>query len=82
MHSKAKPLITICVFCMLPATGWAYVGPGAGLGMIGSLLAIIGTVALALAGLVLLPVRLFIKARKTGNAEQDRPTENSPSLSE
>lgn len=42
----------------------AYLGPGAGLGMLGSLFAVIGAVLLALFGLVILPVRMILKKRR------------------
>jgi hypothetical protein len=37
-----------------------YVGPGAGLGFLGSLLAILAVVAIGLAGLVVYPLKLII----------------------
>lgn len=42
----------------LPST-LAYVGPGAGLGAIGALLAVLAAVVVGLAGLVLYPMRLL-----------------------
>lgn len=42
----------------------AYLGPGAGLGMLGSLFAVIGAVLLALFGLLILPVRMILKKRR------------------
>jgi hypothetical protein len=46
----------------------AYMGPGAGLGMLGSLLALLGVLLLALAGLVALPVRMLLKRRRKSAA--------------
>jgi hypothetical protein len=37
----------------------AYVGPGAGLGAIGALLAVLGAILIGVAGLVLYPLQLF-----------------------
>jgi nitric oxide reductase large subunit len=45
-----------------PAT--AYVGPGAGLTAIGSLLALFGAVALAIVGFIWYPVRRLMRKRK------------------
>lgn len=42
----------------------AYMGPGAGLGMIGSLVAVIGAVLIAVLGIVILPVRMILKKRR------------------
>jgi hypothetical protein len=47
-----------------PGTAAAYMGPGAGLGMLGSLIAVIAAVALALAGILLLPLRIILKRRR------------------
>jgi hypothetical protein len=44
-----------------PGPALAYIGPGAGLGFLGSLLAVLMVVFLGLAGLVLYPVRLAIR---------------------
>lgn len=52
----------------LPGTAAAYMGPGAGLGMLGSLVAVIAAVALAALGLVLLPVRMILKRRRKAQA--------------
>ena len=48
----------------VPGTALAYMGPGAGLGMIGSLVAVIGAVLIALLGIVILPVRMILKKRR------------------
>ena len=43
----------------------AYVGPGAGLGFIGSLLAILTVVFLGLVGLVAYPLKLVLRMRRS-----------------
>jgi hypothetical protein len=42
---------------------YAYIGPGAGLGMIGSLLAIIIAVLIVVVGLVIYPIRRVMRRR-------------------
>ena len=42
----------------------AYMGPGAGLGMIGSLFAVIGAVVIAVLGIIILPIRMVMKKRR------------------
>jgi hypothetical protein len=44
-------------------------GPGAGLGMLGSLIAVIAAVGIALLGIVLLPLRMIMKKRRKTSAE-------------
>ena len=53
----------------------AYLGPGAGLGMLGSLFAVIGAVLLAILGLLILPVRMMLKKRREKQGSQ--PTAQS-----
>ena len=65
-----KILVALAV-AAIPGTAAAYMGPGAGLGMLGSLVAVIAALGLAALGLVLLPVRLILKRRR--NAQAARP---------
>ena len=51
-----------------PGTAAAYMGPGAGLGMLGSLIAVLAAVAVAVIGLVLLPLRLIRKRWRKAQA--------------
>jgi hypothetical protein len=44
-------------------------GPGAGLGMLGSLIAVLAALAIALLGIVLLPVRMIMKKRRKASAK-------------
>jgi hypothetical protein len=64
----SKALILI-VALFAPGTAAAYMGPGAGLGMLGSLVAVVAAVALAAVGLVLLPVRMILKRRRKASAK-------------
>ena len=54
---------------VLPVPALAYIGPGAGLGMLGSLLAVIGAVLVALFGLVMFPIMLLRKRRNNKTRE-------------
>jgi len=53
---------------LIAAPADAYMGPGAGLGMLGSLLAVGGALLLALTGIVVLPVRMLLKRRRKASA--------------
>lgn len=53
--------IVIALFAAVPLLAHAYVGPGAGLGMIASLLAVVGAMLLSIVGLVLWPWRMLRK---------------------
>lgn len=56
---------------LMPQTALAYVGPGAGLTAIGTILALVAAVALAVVGFVWYPVKRML-ARKPSAAKLDR----------
>lgn len=49
---------------ILPQAAAAYMGPGAGLGAIGTLIALVGAVALAFVGFLWYPVKKLLKRRR------------------
>lgn len=53
--------LVIALLAAAPLVAEAYVGPGAGLGMIASLLAVVGAMLLSIVGLVLWPWRMLKK---------------------
>jgi membrane associated rhomboid family serine protease len=56
--------IIMAVLFAMPAAAYAYIGPGPGLSMLGSLLGLIGGVFLALVMVLAYPIRLLLKRRK------------------
>ena len=58
---------------LAPGPASAYLGPGAGLGMVGSLIAIVVIAIVMLLGLVIYPVRMLRKRRTRASADQDKP---------
>jgi len=63
-------LLAVAVLGLLPETAHAYVGPGAGLTAIGTLLAFLGAIGLALVGFVWYPVKRLIR-RPAGRGPED-----------
>ena len=61
--------LLVLALALIPGTAAAYMGPGAGLGMLGSLIAVIAAVGIALLGIVLLPLRMIMKKRRKTSAE-------------
>jgi len=59
---------------------FAYVGPGAGLGMIGSLLAVLAAILIALLGVVLYPLMLLRNLFK--RRSQSAPTSSTTATTE
>jgi hypothetical protein len=64
--------IVIAVFAAAPWVAEAYVGPGAGLGMIASLLAVVGAMLLSIVGLILWPWRMLKKRWQAKSAARER----------
>jgi len=57
---------------LAPSAGMAYVGPGAGLSMIGSLVAVLAAILIALFGLVFLPITILRRKRRAVRQETSR----------
>lgn len=64
-------LLFLVMFLLLPGSAFAYVGPGAGLGMIGSLIAVVVVVLAAVLGLVIFPLRMIMKKKKEDANKDD-----------
>lgn len=59
-----------CALLAAPGAAFAYVGPGAGLTFIASLVAVVVAGVIMLAGLVVFPIRLMMKAARRKKADQ------------
>ena len=62
-------LAGFAAMALFAAEAHAYVGPGAGLTVIGSVLAVGAAVLLAIVGFVWYPVRRILRSRKAAKAE-------------
>lgn len=76
MMRFASPLLLIAAILLLPATASAYVGPGAGLSAIGSMIALVGAIVLAIVGFVWYPVKRLMRRLGAGGAP-GKPEESS-----
>ncbi|MBV1915447.1 MAG: hypothetical protein KUG72_08675 [Pseudomonadales bacterium] len=65
---QATLAIFLISFCSI---SHAYIGPGAGLTAIGSVLAFIGTIFLLIVGFAWYPVKRLLKGRKKDTIEDD-----------
>jgi hypothetical protein len=63
--------------CVFAPAALAYVGPGAGLGVLGAMLAIVAAVLATVVGLIVWPVRMIMRRRRR-NAESV-PNHSAPS---
>jgi hypothetical protein len=69
-------LLTALAVATFPAMAFAYVGPGAGITAIGSVLALLMGIVLAIVGFIWYPLKRFIRSRtgKTGTENtSDKP---------
>jgi protein-S-isoprenylcysteine O-methyltransferase Ste14 len=64
--------VVIALFAAVPLLAHAYVGPGAGLGMIASLLAVVGAMLLSIVGLILWPWRVLRKRWQAKSVARER----------
>ncbi|MBY5934999.1 hypothetical protein KUV51_18490 [Tateyamaria omphalii] len=59
----------------MPVAAQAYVGPGAGLTAIGTMIALIAALVLAIFGFIYYPVKRMMRAKKTKADIQQTPRE-------
>ena len=75
-------LIGVATLVLYPSSAHAYLGPGAGLSMIGTLIAVVGLVILSFLGLLILPLRILIKSlrkkRDAANATRSDQSDKTP----
>jgi hypothetical protein len=72
-----KTLVIIILLLASPAAV-SYIGPGAGISVLGSVLGILGTIVVAIGAIVFWPVRKYLKRRKQSKiAVQDENPGNS-----
>ncbi len=65
-----KLSLFIClIFIFIPATAFAYVGPGSGLSAIGSLLALIFAVIVAILGFLWFPIKRMLRKKNVHATE-------------
>lgn len=71
-------LLVILIFLVTSTTAVAYIGPGAGISVLGSLLGILGTIVVAIGAILFWPIRKMLKRRKaasSGETSSPEPTE-------
>jgi len=61
-----RKTVVFLLVLLFSSSASAYMGPGAGLGMLGSLVAVVGAVLIAVFGILVLPIRMLMKKRRKG----------------
>lgn len=64
------PVVVLLIVMGLPEPALAYVGPGAGLSIIGSLLAFFAAIIVGIFGFLWFPIRRMMRKRKAAAAEK------------
>lgn len=73
-----KILALLLLSAVSPAA-LAYIGPGAGISVLGSLLGILGTIVVAIGAIIFWPIRKLMKRRKKAGQTADN---TSPGIDE
>ena len=63
-------VLTLFLLCLSFSVS-AYIGPGAGISVLGSLLGILATIVLAIGAILIWPVRKMLKRKKVRAAEAE-----------
>ncbi|HEX7854193.1 MAG TPA: hypothetical protein VF503_10900 [Sphingobium sp.] len=70
-----KAVIPFLLLALLPAEPvLAYVGPGSGLGAVGAVLGLIGTLFLSLLSFVWYPIKRLVRKMRRKSAREQAPT--------
>ena len=79
-YLKRVAPVVLGLFLILgpPTTSFAYVGPGAGLSIIGSLLAFLAAIVVGIFGFLWFPIRRFLRKRKLA---KERAAEEAANVS-
>ncbi len=67
---KPTHLFSLIMLLLISASASAYIGPGAGIPILGSLFGLIATVILVIAAILFWPIRKLLKKRKQ-NSDTD-----------
>jgi hypothetical protein len=65
-------LVALLAAVAMPECAFAYVGPGAGLTMLGALLGVLAAVVLAITGVLLWPIRAMLARRRQAKKAEPR----------
>ena len=76
--TKTLRVLAASQIWLTPATAAAYVGPGAGLSALGSLLALLGAALLVIVGFIWYPVKRVMAKWKAAHADQEEDAEQEP----
>lgn len=75
---KVRDVFLAMAIVLVPSQVLAYVGPGAGLSIIGSLLAFIAVIFVGIFGFLWFPIRRLLRKRKQSSAQSSEDSNLKP----
>ena len=78
MRFRFELIIVVSAFLLAPQIAFAYVGPGAGLTAIGTVLALLGAILLGIFGFIWYPVKRLLRSRKAPEDDEIDDAEENP----
>jgi len=82
MSRRIQTLVLAALLLCVSISANAYVGPGAGISVLGSLLGILATIVLAIGAILMWPVRKMLKRKKARAAEAESAGTQTEAASE
>ncbi len=77
MNRRTFWLAALLIGIVLPNSALAYIGPGAGLSAIGTVVAVIGAFLLLIVGFIWYPMKRVLRVRKENkNTAEKKPTDS------
>jgi hypothetical protein len=78
---KAFALASAALMIAMPGVAQAYMGPGLGLGFLGAVFGVIGSILLGIAAIIWYPIkRLWRKLRRPRNPPAPSPKDQAPEV--
>ncbi len=72
-------LTTLLLATLTAAPAAAYIGPGAGIPVLGSIIGILVTIVLAIGAILFWPIRKMLRKKKAGQTQTESPEPGSES---
>lgn len=73
LQQTGRIAVAAALIVTIATDAHAYIGPGAGISAIGSLLALLGAVFLAIVGFLWYPIKRLVKRKKTDSQPKSEP---------
>lgn len=72
---RVRPAFVGVAILAVPSQVFAYIGPGAGLSIVGSVLALVAAIIVGIFGFLWFPIRRLLRKRKQASTEESKGTD-------